>query len=61
MDKNIIYKTAFETIKENMDWGIGSEDKTYAYFVDGIIAMADALLDEVKKKCELETSLDSYD
>lgn len=56
MDKNIIYKAAFETIKENSEWGIECEDRTYAYFVDGIVAMTDTLLKEVEKKESYDTT-----
>lgn len=48
MDESMIYKTAFETIRESTEWGIESEDKAYGQFVDGVIAMSDAILNEIK-------------
>lgn len=52
MDKNLILETAYQTIKENVEWGI-DDNKGYAYFVDGIIAITDAML-------ELESIKDKY-
>jgi len=31
MDKNQIYETAFETIKESTEWGLEDESKTYGH------------------------------
>lgn len=50
MDKNQIYKTAFETIKESTEWGIDKKGKTYGHWVDGVITMADALLNKINEE-----------
>lgn len=50
MDKNQIYKTAFETIKESTEWGIDEESKNYGHWVDGVVTFVDALLDKFKEE-----------
>lgn len=50
MDKNQIIETAFETIKESTEWGIDEGGKTYGHWVDGVVTMADALLDKTKEE-----------
>lgn len=50
IDKNRILEIAFETIKDSTEWGIESENKLYGYYVDGVVAMTDRLLDEFTKK-----------
>lgn len=50
MDKNKIYETAFETIKESTEWGISCKDETYGHWVDGVVTMAENLIDEIDKK-----------
>ena len=52
MDKNLIYEASFKTIKENVEWGIEG-DSSFAYFVDGIVAVTDAMLEleSIKDMC----------
>lgn len=50
MDENLIYKTAFETIKESTEWGIGEDSKTYGHWVDGVMTFAEDLLDKIKEE-----------
>ena len=50
INKNRVLEIAFETIKDSTEWGIECEDKSYGHYVDGIIRMADNLLDEFDKK-----------
>lgn len=45
MQKNDIYKAAYEVIAESLDWGIG--DDKYGNFVDGIRSLTDRLLDDI--------------
>ena len=55
MKRSVIFETAYETIKENSEWGIECTDKTYGYFIDGIIAMTDALIKELDQTvCDKE-------
>lgn len=44
IDKNKVYEATYETIKENLEWGLGEKD--YSYFVDGVIAMTETLLNK---------------
>ena len=48
MDKNQIIETAFETIKESTEWGIDEENKTYGYWVDGVVTVVVNILDKIK-------------
>lgn len=48
--KNQIIETAFETIKESTEWGIDKEGKTYGHWVDGVVAMTNALLDKINNQ-----------
>lgn len=53
MDKNKIIEVAYETIKESTEWGIVNEGKEYGNWIDGVVAMTDALINEIDKKdCE---------
>lgn len=44
IDKIKVYEATYETIEEALEWGLGEKD--YSYFVDGVIAMAEKLLDK---------------
>jgi len=51
MEKNQIYETAFETIKESTEWGIEEENsKIYGHFVDGVVTVVDNLLDKINER-----------
>lgn len=54
MDKDRILEIVFETIKESTEWGIECEDKSYGHYVDGVVTMANNILNEFNKKncCE---------
>lgn len=47
MDKNTIYKAAYEVIKESVYWGEG--DKDYGTYVKGIVDMTDKLSEKLDK------------
>lgn len=44
MDKHQIYEIVFETIKESTEWGMGSEGKEYGNWIDGVVTIADNIL-----------------
>lgn len=50
MDENLIYKAAFETIKESTEWGIEEEGKTYGHWIDGVVTVVDSLLDKINEE-----------
>lgn len=50
MDKNRILEITFETIKESTEWGLDCDNKNYGYWIDGVVAMTESLLDELDKK-----------
>lgn len=49
MDKNRILEITFETIKESTEWGLDCDNKNYGYWIDGVVAMTESLLDELDK------------
>jgi len=44
MNKDIVISATYKTIKDSLEWGIGTAGKEYSYFVNGIITQTDALL-----------------
>ena len=44
IDKIKVYEAMYETIKESLECGLDEED--YSYFVDGVIAMTETLLNK---------------
>lgn len=47
MDKNKIIEVAYKAIKESTEWGMGCESKEYGNWIDGVITMADNLIEEI--------------
>ena len=52
IDKNTIIETAYGTIKDNIDGAFGSDGDKLVYFVDGVITLAEGLIEKVEKKEE---------
>lgn len=50
MEKNQIYETAFETIKESTEWGLDEKSKTYGHWVDGVVTVVDNLLTRLNEE-----------
>ena len=42
-----IYKGAFDVIQESREWAYDAELKEYANFVDGVVTLAQELLDRI--------------
>ena len=42
-----IYKGAFDVIQESREWAYDVEPKEYANFVDGVVTLAQELLDRI--------------
>ena len=42
-----IYKGAFAVIQESREWSYDAEPKEYANFVDGVVTLAEELLDQI--------------
>lgn len=50
VDKNMIYKMAFKTIKDSLNWSYHYEnDGRYCAYIDGVTSFAMALLEELEK------------
>ena len=59
MNKLEILETFFETIEESTEWGFECEDRTYGYYIDGVVSMTNRLLEKVKDNLNLE-KFDKY-
>ena len=46
MNRNTVIEIAYKTIKDNVEWGAECENKTFGYFIEGIVSMTDALLEK---------------
>ena len=42
-----IYKGVFDVIQESREWSYDAEPKEYANFVDGVVTLAQELLDHI--------------
>ena len=54
MSRNMIYKMVFEEIKESCEWGIDCKDGSYAYYIDGVIALGQRMLKELYNTVECD-------
>ena len=44
MSRSMILEAMYEVIKDSTEWGVGEKD--YGMFVDGIVAMTEAMLEK---------------
>jgi hypothetical protein len=49
IDRYMIYKLAYETIKDSLDWGSDANNKEFFNFVDGVMAVTGEILYEMNK------------
>lgn len=61
MDKNTVYKKAFDLIKEAVDWGMEDGEKEFVNYVAGVVELADELLDEDKETKDKRVSTDNME
>lgn len=47
MNRFTILEAMYEVIRESTEWGLGEKD--YGQFVDGVIAMTEAMLEKEKE------------
>lgn len=46
MKRDKIYELIFDTINESREWNKDYKNNEYAYWIDGVLSLADGLLDE---------------
>lgn len=46
IDELMLYKAAFKTIENNIEWGLECDDR-FAWFVNGVLALFDSLKQEI--------------
>lgn len=46
MSRSMILEAMYEVIKDSTEWGVGCEDGSYGNYVDGVMAMTEAMLDK---------------
>lgn len=44
INKNEIIKTVFNVIKSSLEWGYDCADGAYAYYIEGVVAMAEEMI-----------------
>lgn len=49
MNRIDILEAMYEALEDSTEWAIGSKDDSYTYFVDGILAMTDVMLEKEKE------------
>ena len=54
MDRNFVYKMVFEEINESREWSCDCKDKTYSWYVDGVISLANRMLDKLSEPINCE-------
>lgn len=57
MNRNTILEAMYEVIKDSTEWGVS--EKEYGMFVDGVVAMTDAMLRELEAKDKKLKELDN--
>ena len=60
MNKEIIYEEFFDAISESLGWGLGSDEKVYSSFIDGLCSMTHRLLDKLGEKEDENSKLDFH-
>lgn len=50
IDKNKVYKLAFDVIEDSLNWLDKDDDKNYSDFIDGVITMSKKIISEFDKK-----------
>ena len=58
MGENMIYKMVFEEIKDSREWSSGCKDTTYSWYIDGVISLAERMLEKLEEPTETEHSED---
>ena len=49
MNRSDILEAMYEVIKDSTEWGVSCKDGSYGEYVDGVVAMTEAML----SKCEI--------
>lgn len=44
INKNEIIETTFNVIKSSLDWGCDCAGGAYAYYIEGVVAMAEEMI-----------------
>ena len=53
MNRRDILESMYEALEDSTEWAIGSKEDTYAYFVDGILAMTYVMLEKEKERAKI--------
>lgn len=54
MERNDVFNALFDTIRDSLDWAYNAENKDYASYIDGVIALGNNLLCQLDKEKEDE-------
>lgn len=58
MNKDTILECMYKVIKDSLEWGVESRNGSYGYFVDGVVAVAEALLEKVDSSVLIVEAID---
>lgn len=50
MNRNQIFETTFEIIKESTEWGIDEDSKICGHWIDGVVTVVDSLIEKIDKQ-----------
>lgn len=54
MERNDVFNALFDTIRDSLNWAHDVENKDYASYIGGVIALGNNLLDQLNKEKEDE-------
>ena len=46
MNRNTILEAMYKVIKDSLEWGVDCRSNSYGYFVDGVMAMTEEMLEK---------------
>lgn len=53
MNKDTILECMYKVIKDSLEWGVDGRNNSYGYFVDGVVAITEEMLEKEKERTYL--------
>lgn len=48
--KNDVYEEFYNIVNDSTEWGIDADSSKYGYYIDGVVSMAQTLLEKFNDK-----------
>ena len=48
MIKTLVLEAMYEAVSESLEWGIDCKDGSHSYFIDGIVAVTERMLEKLE-------------